>query len=274
MKHMMNQFFTIISIFLLLSPQLGADTVKENESSFKFEDILHYQTPVKKGDTEKKWSLNMSAGYTKSSGNTDLTNNTYGFLLKYNDYITVLKLNYYGSYGKLKETVIENKGTATLNFDYFLFWRIEFFSYTMSDYNKITLLTHRNGTGAGAKIFIIRNSYLLVDLSGAPIYQYEKYEDQSPDENWKWSIRGRAEIFPFDDNFSIKYYIFYIPSMKDKSNYRTRQELTLYHKLIGPVSLKAGYRRDFNTYDKKSYEENPALQKTDSTTYVQISLAL
>jgi len=268
MKSRNNKLFIVISI-LLLSLPIAADTVKDDGNSFKLSDLFYYQKPVKKGDDEKKWSLNLSAGYTKNAGNTDLTSTTYGFFLKFNDNISVLKLNYYGSYGKLKETVIENKGTATLNYDYFLFWRIEFFSYTMSDYNKITLLTHRNGTGAGAKIFIIRNNYLLIDLSGAPIYQYEKYENQSPDEKWKWSIRGRAEIFPFDDSFSVKYCAFYIPSVKSKNNYRTTQDLSIYHKLIGSVSLKAGYRREFNTYDKKSFEENPSLKKVDSITYIQ-----
>jgi hypothetical protein len=71
----------------------------------------------------------------------------------------------------------------------------------MSDYNRITLLKHRNGTGAGAKIFFIRNNFLLIDLSGAPILQYEKYEEQTPEKNWRWSVRGRIEIFPTNDDF-------------------------------------------------------------------------
>ncbi len=282
MKHTGYRLFPVLTVLLVhilfsyaaAEPVNSTEQIKPDENPFTFTDIFHYQKPLKKGENEKKWSMNLSAGSSKTSGNTELNSTNYGFFLKYNDNLSVLKLSFSGSYGKLKQTVIENKGTATLNYDYFLFWRIELFSYTMSDYNKITLLTHRNGTGIGAKIFIIRNNYLLVDLSGAPIYQYEKYEHQNAEEKWKWSIRGRAEIFPFDDSFSIKYCIFYIPTMDDKSNYRTTQDLTVIHKMIGPVSLKAGYRREYNTYDKKSYEENPALKRVDSTTYIQASLSL
>lgn len=251
-----------------------AKTVKEEEKPFIFADLFSYEQPVEKGDDKKKWSLNLAGGYIKKEGNTDSKNFTYGFSAQYDDDITFLKLNCAGSYGKLKDAVNENKGTATLNFDNFIFWRFEFFSYTMSDYDKIIMLTHRNGTGAGAKMFFIRNRYLQIDLSGAPIFQYEKYEQQSPEKGWRWSIRGRISIFPFDDNFSIKYYTFYIPSMKDRNDYRTIHDLSINRKLIGPVSFKAGYRREFNTYDKKAFAENPALKKTDTITYFQLSLSL
>ncbi len=276
----MNFFgkFYIITLFLLtlLNVALFADTetTSEDKDSFKLTDLFNYEKPARKGDDEKKWSLNISGGYTKKEGNTDSLNTMYSSFIKYDDNHTVLKLNYVGSYGKYAGIVNENKGTGTLNFDYFLFWRIEFFSYTMSDYNKITLLSHRNGTGAGAKFYFIRNKYLLIDLSGAPILQYEKYEEQTAEKHWKWSIRGRAELFPFDDDFTIRYYAYYIPSMNDKNNYRTIQDIYFYKKLAGALGFRAGYRRDFNTYDKKTFEEKPLLKKTDSTTYLQMTLTL
>ena len=251
-----------------------AETVNDQTDSFYFTDIFSYDKPERKGDDVKKWSLNLSAGYIKKKGNTEATNMTFGSLIKYDDNHTVLKLNYNGAYGKYGDKVTENRGTVILNFDYFLFWRIEFFSYTMSDYDKITLLTHRNGTGAGAKIYFIRNKYLLVDLSGAPILQYEKYEEQTADEEWRWSIRGRAELYPFDDDFSIRYFAYYIPAMKDSDNYRTIQDIYFYKKIAGSLGLKAGYRREYNTYDSKSFEENPFLKRIDSTTYIQVSLIL
>jgi len=252
----------------------AAETSESEVKIFKFSDIFSYVEPVKKGDDEKKIFLNLSGGYTTKSGNTDSTNTTYSSFIKYDDDHTVLKLNFSGSYGKLNDIVNDNRGTATANFDYFLFWRIEFFSYTMSDYNKITLLKHRNGSGAGAKFYFIRNNYLLIDLSGAPIRQYEKYEEHPAEKEWRWSVRGRIELLPFNDDYSIRYYIYYIPAMNDKSNYRTIQDLYLYAKIAGAFGVKAGHRREFNTYDKKAFEENPKLKRTDSITYIQASLTL
>jgi len=266
-------YLTLFFTLFLCSAAL-ADAITEGETSFSFTDIFRFDEPVRKPDDTKKWFLNISGGYTGKQGNTNSINSSFGSFIKYDDSLTVFKLSYSGSYGKFAGVVNENKGTATANFDYYLLWRIEFFSYTMSDYNKITLLKHRNGSGAGAKVYIIRNKYFLVDLSGAPILQYEKYEQQPAKEDWRWSIRGRVEIFPFSDNFYIKYYAFYIPAIADKRNFRTIQELTLNKKIAESLAIKAGYRRDYNTYDKKSYIDNPNLKRTDSTTYIQASLTL
>ena len=271
---MKKKLLLVIFLPVLLNSHAYARILKDGEERFTFLDLLQYEKPVKKGDNDKKWYLNLSAGYIKKEGNTDSENSTYSGLIKYDNNHTTLKLNYFGSYGKLDNKVNENKGTATGNFDYFLFWRFKFFFYSMSDYDKITLLTHRNGTGAGAKIYLIRNNYILIDLSGAPIRQYEKYEEQPAKEDWRWSVRGRAQLFPFSEDFSVQYYAFYIPSMKDNNNYRTIQDLYFYKKIAGSLGFKAGYRREFNTYDKKSFEENPLLKKTDSTTYFQVSLTL
>jgi hypothetical protein len=267
----------LFTITLLISSSSAAETIKEseeNEEKFRFPDLFRYNEPVTKSDDEKKWFFTLAGGHTVKNGNTDSTNTTYSGSIKYDDYHTVLRLNYSGSYGKLNGLVNENRGTATGNFDYFIFWRIEFFSYTMSDFNKITLLEHRNGTGAGVKLFLIRNNYLLIDLSGAPILQYEKYEENEAVKDWRWSIRGRAELFPFDEDFSVRYFIYYIPVIGDRKKYRTIQDLFFSKKIAGSLGIRAGYRREFNTYDERAFIENPLLKKTDSTTYIQATLSL
>lgn len=274
MFHILKKICLITASSLLLFSPLAAETDEDSKAAFSISNLFSYVEPVKKGEDEKKWFLNVSGGFTKKEGNTESTNTTYSGFAKYDDDHTVLKLNYSGSYGKLKGVVNDNRGTGTANFDYFIFWRLEFFSYTMSDYNRITLLKHRNGSGAGFKFYFIRNNYLLLDLSGAPIRQYEKYEEQPAEKEWRWSVRGRIELFPFDNNFSVRYYMYYIPAMKDKSNYRTIQDLYLYAKIAGAFGIVAGYRREFNTYDKKSFQENPSLKRADSTTYIQGSITL
>jgi len=263
-----------IILLFLLSTSLYAETTPEVKDEFSFIDLFVYKQPVKKGDDKKKFSLNIAGGYTETTGNTESTATTYSGSIKYDNDITEFKISGFGSYGKVDEVVTENKGSGTINFDHYIFWRIEIFLYTMSDYNKITMLEHRNGSGCGIKFSFLRNEYLRFDISGAPIYQYEKYEEEDPEKTWRWSLRGRFEIFPFSDDFYIKYAVFYIPEIGEHENYRTTHEVTLYKKLVGALGIKAGYRREYNTYDKEAFIENPDLKKTDSTTYIQASLTL
>jgi hypothetical protein len=269
----MKKTALMLSLFLCAGLLYAENAIKEN-NGFSITDIFQYNQPVKKGDNEKKISLNLAGGYTEKSGNTESTSTTYSFAVKYDNNITEFRISGFGSYGKLKGVVNDNKGSGTVNFDHYLFWRIEFFSYTMSDYNKITELEHRNGSGCGIKFSIIRNDYIRLDLSGAPIYQYEKYEEEDPVKTWRWSLRGRFEIFPFDNNFHIKYAMFYIPEIGDNKNYRTIHDTVVYKKLVGALGIGAGYRREYNTYNEKAFIETPALKKTASTTYIQATLTL
>lgn len=266
----------IIPLFFILSAGLSlyAEETAGAVKPFVFTDIFSFESPVKKGDSEKTWSFSLSGGYTEKSGNTDTVNTTFGGFVKFDDDITEFRIGYSGSYGRLKGVVNDNKGTGIINFDNYLFWRFEFFSYSMIDYNRITHLRYRSGSGAGGKFFIIRNSYLRVDISGAPIYQYEDFEDQPADKQWRWSIRGRVQIFPVEEKFSIKYYFFYIPVIENRDEYRTIQEITAEVKIGTSLMLKTGYYREYNTYNAEAYQKNPLLKKTDSTVYAQAGVNL
>ena len=269
----MKKIALMVSLFFTAG-SLYAEIIQKENDEFNFSDIFQYNQPVKKSDDEKRLGLNIAGGYTKSDGNTESMITTYSGTVKYDNNITEFKVSGFGSYGKLNGIVSENKGSGTINFDRYMFWRIEFFLYTMSDYNKITGLEHRNGSGCGIKFSIFRNNYLRVDLSGAPIYQYEKYEEEDAENTWRWSLRGRFEIFPFSNDFHIKYAMFYIPEMENQKNYRTTHDVIAYKKLVGALGVRAGYRREYNTYDEKTLVENPGLKKTDSTTYIQATLTL
>ncbi len=253
---------------------LHAQELAENTKTFQFSDLFAYENPVTKGDNEKKWTFNATGGNTGKSGNTDTVTTTFGGALKFDNNITEFRIGYTGSYGKLKGVVNDNKGTGVVNFDHYLFWRLEFFSYTMSDYNRITHLAHRNGSGAGGKFFFIRNRYMKADISGAPIFQYEDFEDQQPDKQWRWSVRGRVQVFPIADRLSIKYYVFYIPVIGDREEYRTIQEFTVELGVTDKLLVKTGYYREFNTYNERAYQKNPLLKKTDSTVYMQAGVNL
>lgn len=267
-------FIAMLLLFIFQVVLFAQDGTGSDNVGFSIFDIFKYEHPVKKGEDEKKWSFNAGAGYMKKAGSTDTMDLNYSAGLKYDDNITNFRVNLLGFYGETKGVKDENRWTATGNFDHFLVYRLEFFSFTISDYNEITGLQHRNESGAGAKFIFIRNKYLLVDLSGAPVYHYEKFKDIESTEEWRWSIRGRGEIAPFDDNITLRYYAYYIPVFGDSDNYRLIQDVYLYIKIASAVGIKAGYRRDFNTYTPELLEANPLLKKTDETTYVQLSISI
>lgn len=94
-------------------------------------------------------------------------------------------------------------------------------------------------------------------FSFTDIFTYEHPELKKNDEleqikDWRWSIRGRIYIFPGNDNFSIKYYTFYVQKMNNTGN----------------------YRREFDTYTKKYFEVHPHVKKTDEIYYLQAVLSI
>ncbi len=271
---MKKKLLTLLVLLLLPVVIFAEDETPPDARGFSVFDVFKYEHPVKKGDDEKKWGFTAGAGYMKVDGSSDTTDLNYSAGIKFEDNITTFRINMLGFYGKTSGVKDENRWLATGNFDHYLVYRLEFFSFTMSDYNEITGLQHRNESGAGAKFILVRNKYLLLDLSGAPVYHYEKFKDRDSTEEWRWSIRGRGEIAPFNDDITLRYYAYYIPVFGDRDNYRFIQDVYLYLKLASSFGIKAGYRRDFNTYTPELLEANPLLKKTDETTYVQLSVSI
>lgn len=240
--------------------------------SFRITDIFKYNHPVIKAENEKKWNLSLSVSYTQKKGNTETMRTSYSGTIQYDDNITSFKVTGQGAYGKTSGIKDEDRGSASLNYDRYLLWHFELFTYTISDYNEITGLVHRNNSGAGLKYVFIRNSYLLLDLSGAPVLQYENYEQVDTLVDWRWSARGRLEVFPGNENFTFKCHSYYVQKMNDMNNYRTIQDLSVYKKLVGIVGVRAGYKREYDTHTKEYLVKNPLVKKTDTTYYCQASV--
>jgi len=174
-------FFTALIITLYLPGSAYAEDTNSPEETFHLCDIFEYEHPVKKGEDEKKWSSVIAGSYIRKTGNTDTRRTNYSASIQYDDNITSFKAVFAGFYGETLDIPDENRGSITANYDRYLLWKMELFSYSTSEYNKITGLIHRNESGAGLKYVFIRNRYLLIDLSAAPILQYEKYEDVGPE---------------------------------------------------------------------------------------------
>ena len=151
---------------------------------------------------------------------------------------------------------------------------MELFLFSTAEYNEIIELEHRNNSGGGIKFLFIRNRYVLADLSAAPVYQYEKFEQNQAREEKRWSLRGRIELNPFNDEYMVRYYFYYIPEIGNSSNYRTIHDFSASKKIMGNVHFRGGYRREFNTYDKSILEQNPLLKKTDEIIYMQLGITI
>jgi len=264
----------ILLISLMAAIPLYADNQGDAGPGFKLKQIFSYEHPVKKGEDEKKWNFSLFGGYTEKKGNTETERLSYSAAYKYDDNIASFRVSYNGFYGKTKGIKDENKGTGTFNFSYYMLWRFEFFAYSTVEYNEIIELAHRNNAGAGLKFIFIRNRYLLADLSGAPIIQYEKFEERDAVKDKRWSIRGRIELYPFEENYMVRYFFYYIPAMNENDNYRTIHDFTASKRIMGNTHFRAGYRKEFNTYTKRILEEKPLLKKTDKTLYMQIGITM
>lgn len=272
----MKQMFSALLIVLTLSCALSAQGETKDVASDKFSifNLFSYEHPVEKNDDEKKWGLNLGAGYMANQGNTESIDLNYSASIRFDNNITEVKLNWIGFYGETKGKRDENRWNAQGNFDHYLIYRLELFSYTMSDYNEIIGLHHRNTSGAGIKFIFIRNRFLLADLSGAPVYQYEKFKDREKEDEWRWSLRWRGIIAPFNDKITLRYNGFYIPEIKKNDNYRLIHDVYLFVRITGYLGIKAGYRQEFNTYTPELLEAKPDLKKTDATSYIQLSVTI
>lgn len=256
----MSKITYALTALLTALPLYAVDTA-EIESGFMLKQIFSYEHPVKKGEHEKKWNFSLFGGYTEKKGNTETERLSYSASYKYDDNITSFRISYNGFYGKTKGIKDENRGIGTFNFSYYMLWRFEFFAYSTAEYNEIIELTHRNNSGAGLKFIFIRNRYLLADLSGAPIFQYEKFEERDAVKDKRWSIRGRVELYPFDDDYMIRYFFYYIPAMNERENYRTIHDFTASKKNNGEYTFQSGLQKGIQYLHKKNTCGKAASQK-------------
>lgn len=254
---------TALLLILCASPLLSRDP----SPSFRSEHLFSFVPPQKKGPEEKKWSWYLAGWYNRSTGNTDTLKTNAETRLTMDDNISNLTLSYLTFYGKYLGTRNENRGTGMLKFDHYVVSRVELFTYTQSEYNRMALLKYRNNTGAGVKYVFIKNPWWLLDLSGAPVVQYEKYETKGASTDWRWSVRLRSVITPVQ-GVECNVTWFYIPDMSDIHNYRTSLNAYLNIRIRESLALRLGYLGQHNS------NALPGTKKTDRITYAQVGINL
>lgn len=205
--------------------------------------------------------------YTRKTGNTRSVNANGETALVYDDNIANFEITYRTFYARVKEDTVENKGTGSVRFDYFIFPRMEIFIFSQSEYNRVTGLTYRYNDGGGIKLVLFRNGFWKADLSGAPLYQMEKYRENDLKTGERWSFRARVNIMPVKWVL-IHYTWFHIPRMFDPHTFRTTHDAYLKISMGKNLSLKTGYLYQYDN------DVLPGVKKKDDNLYGQVSMEL
>jgi len=210
-------------------------------------------------EDEKKFFLSIGGWYSYNSGNTSTLNSNASASLEYRDGITEVHSSYKVFYKNARNSdtgnreTTEKKMTGIFKVDHYLTSRFEIFAFARFDNDKLSRLSFRNNSGAGIKFIIFNSDYLLTDLSGAPIFQYEKFEDTDPSNEARGSFRFRVKIFPFKP-VKISTSAFYIPKFRDFENYRASVNTSLEIDIAelkwtkeNSISMQVGYKREYNS---------------------------
>jgi hypothetical protein len=231
------------------------------------ESIFSYIHPAQKQGDDKVWFLTLGGMYERKLGNTDTLRSNFTGELKFDDEISSVILTFQGFYGTAHDVKTEDRGSAVVRVDHYILPRIEMFAYSWSEYNLMADLMHRNNTGAGMKLVFFRNYFWKMDLSGAPVYQYEKYRIREDTRDWRWSVRYRVLATPVNHTV-LSFICFYIPKIVDAADHRVVLDTKLTITITPELALGAGYIRNYNS------NPYPGTKGLDTNLYSQVALKI
>jgi hypothetical protein len=227
-----------------------------------------------KGKDEKKWFFELSAGYGLKMGNTDTQDIDGSTSLEFNNGKTEFSVRSNIHYGETSGEITENNFHGNIMYDYYLVKRWEFFFFSSFEYDFVGGITFRNNTGAGIKFVIFKNWFWRMDVSGAPVFQYELQENDRELIDPRLSFRYRVKIRPVEI-LTFNYVMFYIPNMLDFTDYRYSVDTYLQLRVTEFKSfpdtglyINIGYKRKFDSDPPAGNE------KGDNNFYVSLSVKL
>lgn len=220
---------------------------------------------MKKESDEKIWSFSLGGWYNKFTGNSDTLNTNLSSIIEMDNNISNFEISFSMFYDEVDDEASNNKGNGIIRYDHYVFRRIELFVFSQSGYNKMSLLDHRNSSGIGAKLVLVKNDILKFDISSAYVYETEKYETQNYSKDHRISCRSRIKLRPVEP-LLINLVYFYIPKAYYAKHYRLDLDVSATLMINKYLSFKAGYK---NAYNKNAL---PGTKKTDENYYSQIQL--
>lgn len=165
-----------ILMFLLASGNSFADEISSTKQSAEEqrESIFSYVQKVK-GTDERLWQFKTGGMYERHRGNTDTLNSDFITNFEYDDETLEVEFDFKGFYQKDAGEIKEKNWRVEFHLGYYLLQRLELTAYTISEYNRMALVDHRNYTCAGPKIIFFKNYFWKIDITGAPTRLYSQY---------------------------------------------------------------------------------------------------
>lgn len=129
--------------------------------------------------------------------------------------------------------------------------RLRLFIYTNYEFGVITGLDSNTILGAGARYMFFQFDRFTFDAGVAPIYDRGAYADNSLNETFSLSFRGRLKIFLADfDSLYLTW--LYLHSLDDKNNQWHAADLVNNTVLTKKISLRQAYRWRYDTFSGSS----------------------
>lgn len=137
---------------------------------------------------------------------------------------------------------------GVLNAGYDITWdRLRLFTFTNYEFGVILGLDSNTALGAGARYTFIHWEKLQFDASLAPIYDRAAYADNTLNEAFSLSARGRIRIF-FSEYDSLFFSWFYIGGLNNASNQWHAADIVNNIQVSRKISLRTGYRWRYDLF--------------------------
>ena len=235
-------------------------------------EFFSYHPPTKKPKGQKRWFFIFSPKLNSFLGNNEILSFGGNAGLEYNDSILEVQAEYSAMYSRAQGELVAHIGNVVLRYDNYVFSRWEFFTFSRFTYDVMANLKVRNNTGAGMKFVAFRNRYLLTDISGAPVLQFEKYEQLDRTFDIRFSLRYRTNMF-LTKGISLNSAVFYIPAFYNFSDYRIELDASGKIELFTLPTLQSlhlivSYTLRFNSFAPSG------TYKGDHTTTIAIELRI
>lgn len=137
---------------------------------------------------------------------------------------------------------------GVLNAGYDITWdRLRLFAFTNYEFGVILGLNSNTALGGGARYTVIRRDKFHFDASIAPIYDRAAYADDTVNQAFSLSGRGRIKIF-YSEFSSLFISWFYIAGLNNASNQWHAADVVNNIQLSKKVSIRTGYRWRYDLF--------------------------
>ena len=223
---------------------------------------------VREDEKPKLWDKNISAGYNKTSGNTQNSQSSLNIYLNrktQDDEFTIKGDSYYSSSNRKMDA---QKWYGMIRYAY-SFWQRKWYNFYKleGDHDRFANINYRFIPATGVGYWFFDTSFLKAMVEGALGLEHTDFRDNTNDSDEAIFVgRGFLEKKIFGDSSILQDAYFY-PSISEAGEYRVHSETSFINPINDTLSLKISLALDYDSHPPKDTE------KTDTrfTTSLQCS---